>query len=96
MIVSLDEAKAHLNVDSDADDEVITSCVEDAEAFIGAYVDCPMTAEGAPNPVKRAVKMLAGAMYLNREAGLLDPESRTGDAPVDVFDLIAPFRKWSF
>lgn len=96
MIISLEEAKAHLNVTDDADDAVISSIVADAEDFIGGYVDCPMTPEGAPNPVKRAVKMLVGTMYLNREAGLSDPESRASDGPVSVFDLIGPFRKWSF
>lgn len=96
MIISLDEAKAHLNVTDDADDAVITSCVEDAAAFIAGYVDCPMTADGAPNPVKRAVKMLVGTMYLNRESGLIDPESRASEGPISVFDLIAPWRKWSF
>lgn len=94
-IVTVPEAKAHMNIVSDDDDALIAAKIDAAEAWVGAYLGTPL-AELAPvpEPVKEAVRQLVAHLYENREASI------TGVTMTDVspgmFDLLAPYREWSF
>lgn len=96
MIIDLADAKAHLNVTTDLDDALITSKIEAAEGFIAEFVDCPMTPDEAPAPVKEAVRQLVGTLYENRESAVVGANLSVLALPTSVFDLISPYRVWAF
>ncbi|PKG49277.1 MULTISPECIES: head-tail connector protein [Halomonadaceae] len=68
MSVSLEEAKAHLRlmVEEDDEDGLITGLIEAAEGYIAQYLgeDLP---EPMPAPVRAAVLLLVGDLFEHRE-----------------------------
>ena len=96
MIISLEEAKAHLNITDDADDALITAKIEAAQGYVAGFVDCEMTAEAAPAPVKEAVRLLLGTLYENRESAIVAANLGLLALPVGVLELISPYRRWAF
>lgn len=68
MSVSLEEAKLHLRIEADEDEEdgLITGSIEAAEGYIAEYLgdDLP---EPMPAPVRAAVLLLVGDLYEHRE-----------------------------
>ncbi|HYF87422.1 head-tail connector protein [Azospirillum sp.] len=99
-IITLDEAKAHLRVDGDADDADITLKLMAAEGAVAESLNrsVPWTDEAGaevpvPAPVKAAVLLILGDLYATREAavtGTIRTENQT------VEWLLSPYRKWSF
>ena len=85
--VTLDEAKLHMRVDHDAEDEYIEGLILAAETHIGMYLgdDLP---DPMPAPVKAAVLLLVGDLFENRE--------RQGDRTLTEGTayalLLAPYR----
>lgn len=85
--VTLDEAKLHMRVDHDDEDEYIAGLILAAETHIGMYLgdDLP---DPMPAPVKAAVLLLVGDLYENRE--------RQGDRTLTEGTayalLLAPYR----
>lgn len=88
MLVSLREARNHLRVDDDCDDDDITLKIKAASEAVLDYIgaDWPWLVDGAPlkdaagDPicsfrVKAAVLFFVGEMYLNRES------SQGGEVP---------------
>lgn len=96
MIIDLADAKAHLNVTTDADDALITSKIEAAEGYLAEFVDCDMTPEAAPPAMKEAVRQLVGTLYENRESAVVGANLSVLALPTTVSDLISPYRTWSF
>lgn len=64
--VTLDEAKLHLRVDHDVEDDYLLGLILAAETHVSMYLgdDLP---EPMPAPVKAAVLLLVGDLYENRE-----------------------------
>ena len=64
--VTLDEAKLHLRVDQDFEDDYITSLILAAEGHVSMYLgdDLP---DPMPASIKAAVLLLVGDLYENRE-----------------------------
>lgn len=65
-MTTLEEAKAHLRVTHDMEDDYIHSLIEAAEGHVSQYLgDDLMTP--MPGPVKAAVLLLVGDLYENRQ-----------------------------
>ena len=92
-IVTVAEAKAHMNIVTTDDDALITAKIDAAEAWVGSYLGTPL-ADPVPEPVKEAVRQLVAHLYENREASIVGV-SMTEVSP-GMFDLLAPYREWSF
>ncbi|MHA7882582.1 head-tail connector protein [Nitratireductor rhodophyticola] len=68
-IVSLPLAKAHMNIVSNDDDELITLYLGAAETFIGNYIGKPLAdLDPLPDDLKLAVLKQAAFYYEQREA----------------------------
>lgn len=104
-LVTLRQAKRHLRVYHDDDDDTISLYLGAAIASVQEYVDRIVYAVGGAPPsgddgtaievtpaITAAILLLLGDLYENREA---DPESK-GDAvlPRAVRALLAPYRVW--
>jgi uncharacterized phage protein (predicted DNA packaging) len=94
-LVTVADAKAHLNIVDDADDELIAAKIEAAESWVAAFTgsdfaDDEAFPDGAPAPVLEAIRKLVADLYEHRESS-----DETG-APFGVADLLAPYRKWTF
>ena len=82
MLISLEQAKQHLQIDFPDLDADITSLAEEASAVVLAYLGVPTTEwqddqgrpAGVPGPVVVAVKLVLGELFKNREAAA-DPIS---------------------
>ncbi len=89
-MVTLQEAKAHLRVSYDTDDDYIASLIEAAEGYvssIGVAVAAPL-----PAAVRHAILLLVSFYFNNREAA-----SERPPAPVayGVDALLQPYREQS-
>ncbi|RUY31696.1 phage gp6-like head-tail connector protein [Mesorhizobium sp. M7A.F.Ca.US.001.04.1.1] len=68
-IVTLSLAKAHMNIDGTADDELITLYIGAAETFLGNYIGKPLAdLDPLPDDLKLAVLKLVAFYYEQREA----------------------------
>lgn len=74
--INLTEAKLHLRVDHDDEDDAITAMIDAAELHAANYINAP---EGLlesledsqgdiPAPIRSAVLLMVGDLYLHREA----------------------------
>ena len=95
LIISVDDAKAHLNITTEADDALIEGKIEAAEAWVSRWLDTPL-AEMAevPGDLKEAVRQLVGHLYENREATLIGVTAE--EVPFGIWDIINQHRAWSF
>lgn len=89
MAVTLAEAKAHLRIDHDEDDDTIEIFIAAAEGYL-AGVGVDMTVDPLPPAITAATLLLIGDLDLNREASV---DSRMREAPFGVSRLIAPYRE---
>lgn len=68
-IVSLSLAKAHMNIDGTADDDLITLYIGAAEQWLGNYIGRPLAdLDPLPDDLKLAVLKLVAFYYEQREA----------------------------
>ena len=66
MIVTVDEVKTHLRIESDEENNFIESLIAQAQAAAEDF--CRVTfAEPAPEPVRLAVLLMAAHYYENRD-----------------------------
>ena len=76
MVVSLEEAKAHLRVQHDEENQLIEGLIQQAqtaaEDFCRVSFEPFLNSDGAaietPGPVKLAILLMVGYFYENREA----------------------------
>ncbi|AKI01431.1 putative phage protein [Hoeflea sp. IMCC20628] len=67
--VTLALAKAHMNIDGTADDELIQLYIDAAETFVGNYIGKPLAdLDPMPDDLKLAVLKLVAFYYEQREA----------------------------
>lgn len=92
--ITLDQAKAHLNVTLDTDDALLTDKLAAAKAWIGAYTASDPDADTAPAPMREAVLQLTAHLYQNREASLVGVTAMA--LPFGFLDLLAPYRAFAF
>lgn len=88
--LSLEDAKAHLRVTFDSDDDYIQSLIEAAEGYVA---DIGVGFDSPPQPaVVHAVKLLISNWYSTRDAAGAAP-SHVIAFGVDA--LLAPYREWT-
>jgi hypothetical protein len=95
-ILTLADAKAHMNVWVDDDDTLIANKIAAAEAWIGAYIGQTLASIPSPYPdtLLEATRQLVAHLYNNREASLVG--TNIVDNCPGMFDLLAPYRTWTF
>lgn len=92
-MLTLSDAKSHLNVTFDADDTLIEAKLDAATAWVEAYTGAQVTENTAP-PVLQAILMLTAHLYANREASVI---GMTADAlPFGFLALLDPYRSFYF
>ena len=88
MIVTLDEVKAHLRIDQNAEDAYLESLIRQAQAVAEDYCRVPFSEE-APEPVRLAVLLFIGFYYENRDV----PDQQTYNTMRTAFqNLLYPYR----
>ncbi|MGY4332787.1 hypothetical protein ACVWWG_007204 [Bradyrhizobium sp. LB7.2] len=92
--ITLDQAKAHLNVTTDADDALLTDKLAAAKAWVLAYTAADPDADTSPAPIREAVLQLMAHLYQNREANLVGVTAMA--LPFGFLDLLAPYRAFAF
>jgi len=94
-IVSLDDLKAHLNVTSDDDNGLLTTQLGAARGYVEGWCG-PLDdfTTGVPPALVQAMKMYVAHLYENRESTSF--AATASEMPMGFFDLIGPWRKWSF
>ncbi|GAB1581732.1 head-tail connector protein [Phyllobacterium phragmitis] len=94
-IITVADAKAHLNITTDADDALIAAKIEAAEAWIDRWLAEPMAnmAE-VPADLKEAILLLVGHLYENREASIVGLTAE--EIPFGIWSIIDQHRAWSF
>lgn len=98
-IITVADAKAHMNITTDADDALITAKIGAAEAWIGQFIGQPLDdaeafPDGTPEPLKEATRQLVAHLYENREATIVG--LNMVDVSPGLFALMAPYRDWAF
>ena len=88
MIVSLEEAKAHLRVQHDEEDGLITSLIEQAQRAAEDFCRTSFETD-PPGPVKLAVLLMAGYYYENRAA---EESAGFGTMRRAFISLLYPYR----
>ncbi|RTL96150.1 phage gp6-like head-tail connector protein [Ancylobacter aquaticus] len=93
-IVSLADLKAHLRVDTDDEDAVVSGMLEASRRHIEAWVGpLDVFESGVPDDLKEAMKMHAGLLYESREAASTDAPDLV---PLGYYDLIGPWQERVF
>ncbi|PAU98962.1 head-tail connector protein [Paracoccus salipaludis] len=86
MPVPITLIRAHLNLDHDHDDELLTHYTDAAEAWVAAYTGQPFSRHSLET---QAVLMLVAHSYENREAvSFANPFS----LPFGVHDVLSPLK----
>lgn len=98
-VITVEDAKAHMNIVLDDDDALIAGKIAAAEAWIGKFIgsaldDAEAFPDGTPEPLKEAVRQLVAHLYENREASLVG--LNMADVSPGLFDLMNPYRAWCF
>jgi uncharacterized phage protein (predicted DNA packaging) len=84
--------KAHLNLEHDLDDDLLSSQLDAAEAYAGSFVGAELT-DPIPPAISQSVLMLAGFWYEHREAAQTGGNAYV--VPFGVHDLLQAHRKWA-
>lgn len=96
-IITVADAKAHLNITTDADDTLLEGKIEAAEAFIDGWLPedgklADMTT--VPGDLQEAIRQLVGHLYENREATLVGISAE--ELPLGFWEVVSQYREWSF
>lgn len=72
MEITLDEIKAHLNIEKDwhGEDQYLQSLLDAAQVIVQKHIcdDIDGVKEGEQIPLLHAIKLLVGTWYMNRES----------------------------
>ncbi len=98
-VIDVPNLKAHLNITFATDDLLLADKLAAAQAavesFIGKKLDDEETfPDGCPEPLKEAVRQYAAHLYANREPAIIGVSAQM--LPLNVFDLVGPYRCWVF
>lgn len=94
-MITLADAKAHLNVTTEDDDALISQKLAAAKILVGNYLGEPLVIIGDTMPtVVEAVLQLTAHFYENREAAVVGISAE--QLPFGIVSLLAPMRRWSF
>ncbi len=93
-MITLDQAKAHLNVTTTFDDALISDKLAAAKAWVSDYTGGPVDNDGTPQPVLEAVLILTAQLYDNRE--ITTQSLSAQQLPFGFLDLLAPYRAFAF
>lgn len=95
-IITVADAKAHLNITTDTDDALLEGKIEAAEAFIDGWlpVGGKLADITVPGDLKEAIRQLVGHLYENREATLVGISAE--ELPLGFWDVVSQYREWSF
>ncbi len=89
MLISLSEAKTHLRIEHDEEDEYLTGLIRQAQAAAEDYCRVTFPDEDPPEPVRLALLLFVGFYYENRDI----PDMTTYKAMRMAFDaLLYPYR----
>lgn len=91
MIVTLEEAKKHLIIEHNEDDNYINDLIDVAECSIFNYCNWTYYTNPIPQPIKQAALLIVGNLYTNREPVSF---STAYKIPYTVDFLIAPYIKY--
>lgn len=95
MILTVEDIKSHANIVSDDDDALLVNKINAAEAWVGAFIGKPLADYvSVPEPLLEAVRQLVSHLYENREASIVGVTM--SDVSPGLFDLMRPYREWSF
>lgn len=96
-MITTEQAKAHLNITTDSDDQLLSGMIQAAQKHVEAYCGIKVAddyPDGAPADMQQATLMLCGHLYENREQGLIGVSFQSVEP--GVYELLAPHRKWEF
>ena len=89
MIITLAEAKTHLRIEHDEEDEYLTGLILQAQAAAEDYCRVKFSEEEPPEPVRLALLLFVGFYYENRDI----PDMTTYKAMRMAFEsLLYPYR----
>ena len=94
MYITLSQAKAHLNIDTDftLDDAYITSLIEVAESCVENHIDIALSELSVsgklPAPLIHSILLQVGNLYNNRESVTF---SKYSTLPLAYEYLLAPY-----
>lgn len=88
MIVTLEDAKRHLIIEHNEDDNYITNLIDVAECSILDYCNWTYYSNPVPPPIKQAILLIVGNLYTNREPVSFITAYKI---PYTVDFLIAPY-----
>ena len=94
MTVSLENLKAHLNITTDDDDDLLQDKIDAASEWIAKYTGIPEDGPDTPAPFDEATRQLAAHLFENREATLVGVTAQA--LPFGLLDLLNPYREWAF
>ena len=89
MLISLEEAKTHLRIEHNEEDEYLTGLIVQAQAAAEDYCRVQFSEVEPPEPVRLALLLFVGFYYENRDI----PDMTTYKAMRMAFDaLLYPYR----
>lgn len=88
MVLTVDEVKAHLRIEEDEEDEVISTLIRQAQATAEDFCRVQFD-ENAPEPVRLAIMLMVSHYFENR-----DNPDRTiyGTMRIAFENLLYPYR----
>ncbi|OCJ05255.1 hypothetical protein A6U87_14700 [Rhizobium sp. AC44/96] len=94
-VVSVSEVQFHMNIEENEPAPDLYRKILAAEDYIGNFIGKPLSEfDPLPHALREAVKQLTAHLWENREATLVGIDL-TQNSP-GLFDLMAPYREWSF
>jgi uncharacterized phage protein (predicted DNA packaging) len=92
MTLSLSLAKAHLRIDHDADDDLISQYIAAAEEWVATYLGkAPADFDPLPATIGQATLLLVANWYENREPMVVSTADVL-EIPFSVREMIRPYR----